>query len=615
MDDSAKQPGPVTDDRAARPVEAGDPPVPASAGTTSAPASPRWQVRIRPWLWVAGVALVLRWGYTQQIRAVPFFDHPVGDAASYDAWGRAIAEGDWSSREHLDGQAFYQAPAYPYFVGLVYATLGDDPLTVRWVQTGLGVAACLFLGFSGTHFFSRRVGVAGGLLLAIYPPAIFFGGLIQKTVLATFWMTLLLWLLGLQLDRPRGWRFFVAGIVLGLFGLTRENALVLTACVLLWIWLGFRDASFLTRRNWSAQLVAGLLLVFYPVALRNYVVGHTWAVTTVQAGPNFYIGNNPEATGRYRPLVRGHETPVYERDDARRLAEQAAGRALGGLEVSRYWFSQSWQFISAHPVRWLRLLGTKLLLAINRYEITDTEGYNVYCGFAWLVGTLAPLLHFGLLIPLAVVGLAASRANWRRVHLLVLLNAALLATIVLFYVFARYRFPLVPITILFAAAGGLALYDGLRARRWKACAGALAVAIPVAVIANWPVNPERRLDAMAFANLGAVVAQQGRLDEAARYFELALQENPDAPETYYNIGMVYRLQGNTRAAIEYLRQAKQRAPDMSKVDHQLGLALEAEGNLVEALRFQRAAVALNPEDRQARAALHRLEQRLGPRQP
>ena len=69
-------------------------------------------------------------------RRSPFFDVLLGDAHGYDEWARRLAAGDWIGTE-----VFYQAPLYPYFLGVVYAIFGRDLLIVRIVQAAdrLGV--------------------------------------------------------------------------------------------------------------------------------------------------------------------------------------------------------------------------------------------------------------------------------------------------------------------------------------------------------------------------------------------------------------------------------------------------------------------------------------------
>ena len=59
--------------------------------------------------------------------------------------------------------------------------------------------------------------------------------------------------------------------------------------------------------------------------------------------------------------------------------------------------------------------------------------------------------HFGLLVPLALVGVIATWPDRRRLWIVHALALAYAASVVMFFVFARYRYPLVPFLMLFAA--------------------------------------------------------------------------------------------------------------------------------------------------------------------
>src|SRR5436190_22230792 len=124
---------------------------------------------------IFGVALGIRLFHIWQIRRAPFFDVLMGDARGYDAWARRIAAGEWSGRD-----VFYQAPLYPYFLGLIYSVAGRSLLIVRISQAVIGATACVLLGLTGWRLFSQRVGVVAGLALALYAPAIFLESLLQK---------------------------------------------------------------------------------------------------------------------------------------------------------------------------------------------------------------------------------------------------------------------------------------------------------------------------------------------------------------------------------------------------------------------------------------------------
>ena len=135
------------------------------------------------------IALAVRLIHVWQIRKAPFFSVLMGDARAYDEWAQRIAGGDWMGHE-----VFYQAPLYPYFLGVLYAVAGRSLLMVRICQAIIGSIACVWLGLAGRRFFSGRVGLIAGLLLALYAPAIFFDSLLQKSVLDVFFVCLTIWI-------------------------------------------------------------------------------------------------------------------------------------------------------------------------------------------------------------------------------------------------------------------------------------------------------------------------------------------------------------------------------------------------------------------------------------
>ncbi len=177
---------------------------------------------------IFAVALAVRLVHIWQIKPSPFFDLLLGDAHGYDEWARRLATGDW-----LGTEVFYQAPLYPYFVGAVYAVFGRDLLILRICQALIGSASCVLLGMAGTRLFSRPVGMIAGLALALYAPAIFFDGLIQKSVLDMFFVCLSLWLLARILTGASTRTSWIGlGLAMGGLALTRENAMVLVAVIL-----------------------------------------------------------------------------------------------------------------------------------------------------------------------------------------------------------------------------------------------------------------------------------------------------------------------------------------------------------------------------------------------
>jgi hypothetical protein len=294
-------------------------------------------------VWFA--ALALRLIYLAELHGTPFFSVLIVDGQRYDAWALQIAGGNW-----LGSEVFYQTPLYPYLIACLYKLAGHQVFLVRLVQAVLGASSCVLLAIAGRRFLSPRAGLIAGLLLAIYPEAIFWDGLIQKSSLDLFLMTLLLATLGAMLPGPRRTWLIAAGVVMGAFMLNRENARILYPIVIWWLIAYFRDVPIRRRLAWAAVVTASTAAVLLPVGARNFAVGGEFLISTSQLGPNFYIGNHPGAQGAYEPLVAGHGNPLDERDDAKRLAEQAVGRPLSPTAISKYWFTRTVDEILREPV-------------------------------------------------------------------------------------------------------------------------------------------------------------------------------------------------------------------------------------------------------------------------
>ena len=123
------------------------------------------------------LAFAVRCLYLWQISHAPFYDLRLGDADAYDAWARRVAAGDW-----IGQGVFYQAPLYPYVLALLYRTLGDSVTVVRVVQALLGATSCALLAAAATFFVGETAAAIAGVLLAVYPPAIFLDGLLEIVV-------------------------------------------------------------------------------------------------------------------------------------------------------------------------------------------------------------------------------------------------------------------------------------------------------------------------------------------------------------------------------------------------------------------------------------------------
>lgn len=558
--------------------------------------APEVRPRERWWTLLLGVgalALCFRFLYLWQIHGSPFLDLRIGDGQAYHRWAQDIAGGDW-----LGHGVFYQAPLYPYFLALVYRVFNDSVATVRVIQALLGACSCILLSVAGMQLFGRR-GAIAGILLAIYPPAIFQDGLIDKSSLATFLGAALLALLPAPAERMTVRRWLGAGIALGLLSLTRENALLLIVPILLWIAVGPFPGTWRARFAPSILLVAGCALILLPVGLRNLAVGGEFHLTTSQFGPNFYIGNHAGATGSYQSLVAGHGNVAVEREDATRLAEQAAGRRLSPGEVSDFWTNRALEYIRSQPASWLKLMVRKLALTFNAAELTDTESQDVYAEEAWLLKSLMPY-DFGLLLGMAVLGAALTVAAWRRMWFLYAIGATYALSVAFFYVFARYRFPIALVLMLLAAGGIIEVFDRVRLRRWRSLAAPAAVAALAMVAAHLPIEDTRRFPATHYLSVAIELSKDPKQVEAATaFYRRALDAAPGLPSAQLGLGVLLAQSGRQEEAIEYYRKALAGWPDYAEARYDLAEALAVAGRLPEAAQEFAGALRLSPDNADA----------------
>ncbi len=232
-------------------------------------------------------------------------------------------------------------------------------------------------------------------------------------------------------------------------------------------------------------------------------------LTSSQSGSNFYIGNRAGAPGYYVPLFPGRQSPAHERVDAERYAAGIIERETGtrpesvsGPEMSRAFWREAGRDIRRQPGAWLRLMGRKFLYFWNDYEIPDAEDLAVYREKSFVLRRNP--VGFGLVAALGLAGLWFRRRDpeWRP---LLWLTVASCASVVLFYVFGRYRLPVAPFLLPAAGTAVVALLDLAQARRFRRLALAGGLVVGLLVVTRWPIIPsaERaRLSVGPRVNLG-----------------------------------------------------------------------------------------------------------------
>ncbi|MCX7731965.1 MAG: tetratricopeptide repeat protein [candidate division WOR-3 bacterium] len=614
---------------------------------------------------VFALAFGLRLVYLLQARANdPLFYAPQLDGLYHHQWALAVSRG----LEFIN-DAYFRAPLYPLFLGMLYRLFGVNLFLVRLVQALLGSAGCVLVMLLGRRVFDLRTGFYAGLMMAVYPLLIFFDGELLIPVLLIF---LLLAGFVLLYQEERGWFYLpLAGLCFGLGAIARPNVLVFVLALFFWLLLRPH------RRRLSRALLFGLavLVPILPVTVRNYIKSRSFVLIAWQAGTNFYIGNNEYSDGTTAivPGTRGSWWGGY--NDVKRIAEQTAGRPLRGVEIDRFWISKGLEFWRRSPARALLLTLRKLYLWFAGYEVSNNRDIYFFKRFTflnWLIfQTPVFKFPFGFVLPLALAGIYLTRKKWRVLVPVYLFLGAWCLSFIPFFVTERYRLPTVPFYLLLAVAGVRSFFQRERRERTFAgliFAGALilfnlnlagagrkadmaqnlfqaangwyetgrleraqtaleqALALDSAtnilslqatiLLAQNRIEEAEKIaqaavrlhpqEADAWGIAGNVHAAAGQLDSARLMFERVIELDPYGPEGWNNLGNLHLSTGELERARFCYEQALRNSPNFVLALFHLGLVDYYQGRKDSAhLRWLRV-LELDPEFEKARRALQEL---------
>jgi tetratricopeptide (TPR) repeat protein len=160
------------------------------------------------------------------------------------------------------------------------------------------------------------------------------------------------------------------------------------------------------------------------------------------------------------------------------------------------------------------------------------------------------------------------------------------------------------------AAAALGLSAG--ATRWGACGLAAALTLLLAALTHaqsgayvdretlWRHTLERQPDSyLARNNLGVLLLQQKRYDEAIEQFEAALEADPTLPEPWVNVGNALDARGDGAAAVEWWEEAVRRDPEQATALFNLAVHRLRNGRVAEARNLLVAALEARPQYRRA----------------
>jgi Dolichyl-phosphate-mannose-protein mannosyltransferase len=405
------------------------------------------------------LALLVRLGY---IAATPGYQ-AVNDAHNYDVHARSIAAGHGFARigSGPTGQTAFRPPGYPYLLAGAYALSGVERANAetryragRVANALVGTAVVALIGVLSMQLFGRRVALAAMALGAVYVPLILVGGTLMSEPLFT---ALLLGALAAAIHHRRSahrhrWAL-VAGVLGGLAILTRANAAILLAPLVIAVWHA--------RPRWSwralappAALVAVALVTVSPWTIRNAVVFHRFVPVSTQLGSALAGTYNDAArTDRQHPAswrsLRRVPDYQYLVRRWRQIPEPTLDRELRAAAL---------RYIAHHPayVAKVAFWNTARMLDLAGMRWARHTASTISIGPRWAD---AGVVCFWLIAALAIAGVLTSRG--RRTPGYVAAIPALLFVSVVFLAVEtpRYRTGIDPFIVMFAGVALLAGWD------------------------------------------------------------------------------------------------------------------------------------------------------------
>jgi Tetratricopeptide repeat len=545
---------------------------------------------LRPTHYVFAGVLLIRVVVLARLTASPYLLPTRGDMHFYDDWAQRILSGQLS--DHL---AFYGLPGYAYLLATLYKIAGYGPFLPALLQALLDAGTAVLIYKVSVGIFAetglRRAQIAGVLAAvgwAFFVPAQTYAVVLMPTAWFVFIFWLVLWRIVSRKNAPTKWGALILGLLVGLAATAIATILFLIPLLVGAILLKpaiSTHSQFRTRVSALVLLFLGAAAGTSPCWVHNCLVARDRVFLSAHSGINFWIGNNPDANGypRFPPGLHAGQAAMLQ--DSIDAAESAAGHPLKRGEVSRYWSAKARDYIERYPVAWVRLLALKLRTFWSAFQYDDLSIITILREQK----VTFPGIYFGLV---AAFALPAMVLRWKAVPAGRWVTSAIaLQMLALLPVFTteRYRLPVVPGLLIFAAFGLAMFFHNLVAGKFPPMLSYGTLLAVSTVFISWPQrNPS--LWALDAYNSGWQALESNNLALAEKKLAVAYAYVPDNSETLFALGNLRLAQQQADDALAFYWAVLSIDPKHKGALNNLGvIALDARDYANAESWFRRAA--------------------------
>ena len=462
----------------------------------------------------------------------------------------------------LDSPSQYFPLTYSTF-RIEHALWGLNTTGYHWVNLLLHVGNALLV-----WAVLARLGVPGSWLaaaiFALHPVQVESVAWIseRKNVLMAFFflLTLVAWIAFVDKRTRRPWIFYCLALIFYVLALSaKATACTLPAALFLILWLQKKPITMRRLMQIVPFVVLGVGMGLLAVWWERYHQGTSHGVFTFLS-----------------PIER----------------ILVASRAVWFYLSKIFWPSNltfiypRWNISPADLLDYIWLLaGIAACVAI--YFLRPYFGRSVEVAAAFFVATLSPVLGFIMLFTFRYTFVADHYQYLACIGPIALASAGIVS---LSDKFAQYRAVIVSAAVLIVAS--------LATLTWRQAA--TYADIETLWRTTLAKNPECW---MGHTNLGLVLFEKGKIDDAIAHYRRALQMQPDWWDAEYNLGTALSAKGQVDEAILHSEKAVSMRPTDPDAQVSLGNLLAQKGRIDEAIAHYQKAITVRPDHFFARYGL------------
>lgn len=317
-------------------------------------------------------------------------------------------------------------PLTPFFLAVVYWVTGPSWRGGQLALALVGAIGCILVALLGYRLFGPVTGFLAGLLAAVYPFFVFLAS-VPLTENLAIPLHVGLALLLIEIGEGRRWRHAVmAGAVVGLLALNKPSILGFIPLLALWLLLRFRREK-LRALAALAIIVTVSVAVIAPWTFRNFRLVGGLIPITIQGGWTMYAAVGPHAEYSISRLEHG----AHGWYSLRGALPSMEGRLQA--EADREMGRRAVAFILAHPRMFLDQAWRKVRIFWGAYPHPLHQ------------------LSWGVVAVLSLVGGGVTARSWPRLVPIYLLILQTASVPVFLTSMPRFRAPIEPFLLIFAA--------------------------------------------------------------------------------------------------------------------------------------------------------------------